>query len=247
MPPPPPPGLFVTGTDTGVGKTAVAEAVIRQLVGAGVRVGVYKPVASGTTGDDPTGDPQRLWAAAGRPLSVAAVCPQVFRAPVAPAEAARAEGRAVDQRRLRTGIAVWHDACDVVVVEGAGGLCSPLADDTLVADLARDVGYPLVLVDDARLGCIGRTLATVLAARAQGLVVAAVVLSMVADPRAAGAAAAADPAAPARIATAGGAELARRLAPLPILTLAHGAAVIEPPTDWRGVCGPASAAGRLPS
>ncbi|NBV46909.1 MAG: dethiobiotin synthase [Planctomycetia bacterium] len=245
MPPPPPPGLFVTGTDTGVGKTAVAVALVRQLVGAGLRVGVYKPVASGTTADDPTGDPQRLWTAAGRPLSVAAVCPQVFHAPVAPAEAARAEGRAVDERRLRTGIAVWREACDLIVVEGAGGLCSPLSDDTLVADLARDLGYPLVLVDDARLGCIGRTLATVLAARAQGLVVAAVVLSMVADPRAAGTAA--DPCAPVRIATVGGAELARRLAPLPILALAHGAEVIEPPTDWRGVCGPTSPAGRLPS
>lgn len=222
-------GLCVTGTDTGVGKTAVAVALAANLVARGVRVGVYKPVASGAAADDPRGDPHRLWAAAGRPLSVAAVCPQMFRAAVAPAEAARAEGRVVDDCLLRTGIDVWRTASDVVVVEGAGGLCSPLSDTTLVADFARDLGYPLVLVDDVRLGCIGRTLATVHAARALGLVVAAVVLSEVAAPPEGIAAGAADPRS---IAAAGRAFLQARLAPLPVVTLAHCAAAIEPEIDW---------------
>jgi len=231
------PGLCVTGTDTGVGKTAVAVALVRRLAACGVPVGVYKPVASGTSADDPHGDPWRLWEAAGRPLAVAAVCPQVYRAAVAPAEAARAEGRAVDDALLRSGIDVWRRVSDVVVVEGAGGLCSPLSDTTLVADVARDLGHPVVIVDDSRLGCIGRTLATVHAARALGLVVAAVVLSEVTPPPAGEAqAAAVDD--PRRIAVAAREFLAARLAPLPVLGLAHGAAAIEPEIDWLALCRP---------
>jgi len=231
-----PPGLFVTGTDTGVGKTAVAVAIVRQLAAAGVAVGAYKPVASGTVAADPAGDPWRLWEAAGRPLSVAAVCPQVFRAPVAPADAARAEGSEVDESLLRSGIMAWR-AHAFVVVEGAGGLCSPLADGTLAADLARDLGYALVIVDDARLGCIGRTLATVLAARSLGLAVVAVVLSEVVDPGSD----ATRTDHPRRIAAAARAALARRLAPVPILTLPHGGCAIAPPADWLALAGGASA------
>lgn len=226
-----PPALFVTGTDTGVGKTAVAVAIVRQLAAAGVAVGAYKPVASGTSAADVTGDPWRLWDAAGRPLSVADVCPQIFRTPIAPADAARAEGRAIDESRLRSGIMAWRSH-GFVVVEGAGGLCSPLADDTLVADLARDLGTALVIVDDARLGCIGRTLATVLAARSLGLSVAAVVLSEVADPGDDPGDDATRPDHPRRIAAAGQAALVRRLAPMPILSLPHGKCAILPPADW---------------
>jgi len=226
-----PPGLVVAGTDTGVGKTAVAVAIVRQLVASGVRVGVYKPVASGTAADDPAGDPWRLWEAAGRRLTVAAVCPQVFRAAVAPAEAARAEGRTVDDGLVRTGIDVWIGVSDMVVVEGAGGICSPLSDTMLVADLARAVGFPVVIVDDARLGCIGRTLATVHAARVLGLDVAAVVLSEVAPPPVDGGQPwAVDDAR--RIAAAGRGFLDARLAPLPVVTLAHGATATTPVIDW---------------
>ena len=72
------PGLFLTGTDTDVGKTTVAVAMVRLLVAAGLRVGVYKPVASGVPAGSFTSDAQRLWEAAGRPLALEAVCPQVF-------------------------------------------------------------------------------------------------------------------------------------------------------------------------
>ena len=83
-------GLYVTGTDTGVGKTAVATAIVRHLVRAGLRVGVYKPVASGTSPDDATSDAMRLWEAAGRPGTPEAVCPQSFAAPISPPQSARA-------------------------------------------------------------------------------------------------------------------------------------------------------------
>lgn len=222
-------GLFITGTDTDVGKTAVAVAILRWLVAAGRRVGVSKPVASGLAGvDDPRGDPVRLWEAAGRRRSPAAVCPQVFAAAVAPPQAAIAEGRLVDEQLLRRAIAASTDASEIVVVEGAGGLCSPLGAETLGIDLAREVGFPLVVVDAARLGAIGRTLATVRAARAEGIAVAACVLSELVPP----AGTAADPAGDVAITAASLAELARRLPGIPVTLLPHAADAFVPPLDW---------------
>lgn len=219
-------GLFVTATDTDAGKTAVAVAIVRQLRAAGRRVGVYKPAASG--GD---GDPRSLWEAAGRPGRLAEVCPQVFAAPIAPHRAARLEGRTVDEPLLRRGIEPWLAAADIVVVEGAGGLCSPLGDRADNAAVARDLGLPLVVVDAARLGAVGRTLAAVRAARTEGLVVAAVVLSHVValdgsedDPRT-----------PAGIARTAVEDLAARLPGVPVAVLGHGCERIEPALDWESL------------
>jgi dethiobiotin synthetase len=222
-------GLFITGTDTDVGKTAVAVAVVRGLFAAGRRVGVAKPVASGLARvDDPHGDPARLWEAAGRPRSLADVCPQVFAAAVAPPQAALAERRQVDERLLRQTVAAWADSSEIVVVEGAGGLYSPLGEETLCLDLARETGFPLVVVDAARLGAIGRTLATVRAARAEGIAVAACVLSELVPP----AGTAADPAGDVAITAASRAELARRLPGIPVTLLPHAADEFVPPLDW---------------
>lgn len=218
-------GLFVTGTDTDVGKTAVAVAILHELRAAGRLVGGYKPVASGGAAG---GDAAALWAAAGQPLSLAAVCPQVFSAAIAPHRAARLESRHVDERLLRTGFEPWRARGGVVVVEGAGGLFSPLADTTLNVDLVRDLGLPVVVVDVARLGAIGRTLGLVRAARAEGLRVAAVVLSQVA----ALGGAADDPTSPAGIAQDSRAELAARLPGVPVGMLAHAAERITPAIDW---------------
>lgn len=226
-------GLFVTGTDTDVGKTAVAVALVRGLVRdglrSGLRVGVYKPVASGVPPGGAEGsDVARLWEAAGRRLSVEAVCPQMFSAAISPPRSARAEGRRVDDALLRRGFETWRDVSDIVVVEGAGGLFSPLGDVTLNVDLARDLGLPLVVVDAARLGAIGRTLAVVRAARAEGLRVAMVVLSETepcGDRRD-------DPASPWRIARESASDLADRLHPVPVTMLAHHATAIEPDLDW---------------
>ena len=222
-------GLFVTGTDTDVGKTAVAVAIVRDAVRSGLRVGVYKPVASGVPpGSAGGGDMARLWEAAGRPLSMEAVCPQVFSAAIAPPRSARAEGRRVDETLLRSGFEPWRTVSDIVIVEGAGGLFSPLGDVTLNVDLARDLGLPLVVVDAARLGAIGRTLAVVRAARAEGLRVAAVVLSQV-EPLGGSWD---DPVSPCAIARHSADDLADRIRPVPVTMLAHHAATIEPNLDW---------------
>ena len=223
----------MTGTDTDVGKTAVAVAIVRGLMRdglqSGLRVGVYKPVASGVPPGGASGsDMARLWEAAGRPLSMEAVCPQRFEAAISPPRSALAEGRRIDETLLRSGFDAWRNASDIVIVEGAGGLFSPLGEATLNADLARDLDLPLVVVDAARLGAIGRTLAVVRAARAEGLHVAAVVLSQIEPSESSPD----DPASPQAIAIHSASDLAERLKPVPVTMLAHHAKAIEPNLDW---------------
>src|SRR5687767_5738803 len=112
-------GLFITGTDTGVGKTYVAAIVARELAAAGKRVGVYKPVASGCRRENGgliSDDAVTLWEAAGRPGELDAVCPQRFEAPLAPHLAARAEGRTVDPQLLRSGLEYWRQTSEIVIV-----------------------------------------------------------------------------------------------------------------------------------
>jgi dethiobiotin synthetase len=175
-------GLFITGTGTGVGKTYVAALIAKSLLDAGKRVGVYKPVASGCERRDgvlESSDAISLWEAAGRPATLEQVCPQKFAAPVAPHLAARAEGRRVDEVLLRTGLEFWRESCDVVLVEGAGGLMSPVSDDDYNADLADEFGYPLVVVAANVLGTINATLQTLIVADVfrDGLAIAGVVLN----------------------------------------------------------------------
>ena len=175
-------GLFITGTGTGVGKTYVAALVARALVAAGKRVGVYKPVASGCefrAGRLVSPDAVAMWEGAGRRGTIDQVCPQMFAAPLAPHLAARAAGSRVDAKLLRTGLEYWRDTSDVVIVEGAGGLMSPISDDDYNADLAEEFRYPLVIVAANQLGTINATLQTLIAANSfrEGLRVAGVVLN----------------------------------------------------------------------
>ena len=225
-----PPGLFVVGTDTGVGKTAVSARIIRNLAAAGVRVGPYKPVTTGLAAVDAAGgDPLLLWEAAGRPGELTEVSPQVFVAPISPPRSSRAEGRRVDERLLREGLAAWSHA-DVVVVEGAGGLFSPLGDRTLGVDLARDLGLPLVIVDAARLGGIGRTLCCVRAARAEGLAIAACVFSEVR-------AVDQEVVAGQSLTLQTAADVAALIPDIPVTILGHGDSQFEPPLAWWRLAG----------
>lgn len=177
-------GIFVTGTDTGVGKTYVSALIAMSLVRAGHKVGVYKPVASGCGRTEhcsvlQSDDALCLWNAAGRPAELEAVCPQRFAAPLAPHLAARAEGKCVDSQMLRTGLKYWQERSEIVIVEGAGGLMSPVSDDDFVADLAIEFGYPLVVVAANRIGVINQVLQTLLVAQTyrDGMPIAGVVLN----------------------------------------------------------------------
>jgi dethiobiotin synthetase len=178
----PPVGLFVTGNDTGVGKTHVSAMIARAAYANGLRVGVYKPVASGCRSESGSliaEDAQQLWEAAGSPGELEYVCPQRFAAPLAPHLAAQIEGKQLDRELLRSGLDYWRDRSDFLVVEGAGGLMSPLDDDEYVADLAHDFGYPLVVVAKNQIGVINQTLQTLIVAMTfrDGLNVAGVVLN----------------------------------------------------------------------
>ncbi|MCS7236705.1 MAG: dethiobiotin synthase [Thermoguttaceae bacterium] len=175
-------GLFITGTDTGVGKTYVAALIARQLCQEGLRVGVYKPVASGCRqerGRLVPEDALNLWEAAGRPATLERVCPQYFAAPLAPHLAAALEGKKVDWAEILSGARFWQSHCELLIVEGVGGLMSPLDEDHYVADLASRLGYPLVVVTRNALGAINHTLQTLIAACAfeDGLPIAGVVIN----------------------------------------------------------------------
>jgi len=176
------PGLFITGTDTGVGKTYVASLIARSLAATGRKVGVYKPAASGCLRDGDTlvsEDAAALWNAAGRPGELERVCPQRFAAPLAPHLAAWAEGKRLDTIMLRDGLEYWKERSDIVLVEGAGGLMSPMGGEEYVAHLADEFGFPLIVVSRNVLGTINQTLQTLITASVfgDGLNVAGVVLN----------------------------------------------------------------------
>ena len=173
-------GLFVTGTDTGVGKTVVAGAIAAALRADGARVAAYKPVVTGL--DEPAEpgwprDHELLAAAAGtRPEAVA---PHTFGPPVSPHLAAELAGTALalDDMVTAASAAVAEAHATVLVAEGVGGLLVPLTADASVRDLAEALRLPVVIAARPGLGTISHTLLTLEAARAAGLRVAAVVLT----------------------------------------------------------------------
>ncbi len=170
------PGWFVTGTDTGVGKTLAACGLIRALRSSGIDVGAMKPVETGVDARGPL-DAIALRAAAGDSDPLEDVCPLRFSMPAAPAVAARHEQRTVDLRSVRDSfdrISARHAA---VVVEGAGGLLVPMTEGTTMADLARDLGLPVVIVARGALGTVNHTTLTLEAARSRELDIAGVVIS----------------------------------------------------------------------
>jgi dethiobiotin synthetase len=173
--------IFVAGTDTDVGKTYVAALIAAALRQAGYSVGVYKPVESGCVwnqGQLVARDAEKLWVAAGKPRTLQDVCPQRFQAPLAPPVAAIAEGRAVDRNQLSEAARCWEETCDVLIIEGAGGLFSPIAAGMLNIDLVSELPAARLLVVAAnRLGVIHHTLATCLAAAHRGKTPCGIVLS----------------------------------------------------------------------
>jgi 8-amino-7-oxononanoate synthase/dethiobiotin synthase len=167
-------GLFVTGTDTGVGKTVVSAALARTLGEAGLTVGALKPVQTGT---DEGADDLAFVVAAGGVEPGLARAPYRFGAPLAPAVAAGLEGSAVDPAAIGAAFDELRRAADVVVVEGAGGLLVPVTDGISMGGLAAGLSLPVVVVARPGLGTLNHTALTVAAARGLGLTVLGIVLS----------------------------------------------------------------------
>ena len=174
-------GFFVTGTDTGVGKTVVACALVRALRGRGVDAGAMKPIETGVSKMGPL-DALALREAAGGMDPLDDVCPQRFRLPAAPTVAAATEGRAVDLDAVDAAFARLTARHELLVVEGAGGLLAPAAQGACMADLAARLGLRLLVVARATLGTVNHTRLTLEAARARGLEVAGLVVSHATGP-----------------------------------------------------------------
>lgn len=165
-------GVFVTGTDTGVGKTLVGCALAAAMRERGLRVGVHKPVETGckTRHGRPTGeDVESLRAAAGGVQSYESVTSHLFELPAAPLVAARAAKVELHPAALVAGASAAIAAHDFTIVEGAGGLLVPLAERYTFLDFARDLGEPVLVVVGSKLGCINHALLTLDALEAAGL------------------------------------------------------------------------------
>jgi dethiobiotin synthetase len=168
-------GVFVTGTDTEVGKSVVAASICAALAARGERVAAFKPVVTGL--DEEPGefgrDHELLAAAASAGQRPADVTPHTFGPAVSPHLAAELAGMTLEPMEL-VGAARAHD---LVVCEGVGGLMVPITPGYLVRDLAVDLGLPVVIASRAGLGTINHTLLTVDAARGAGLRVVGVVMT----------------------------------------------------------------------
>jgi dethiobiotin synthetase len=170
-------GLFVTGTDTEVGKTVLACAVAATLAEAGRSVRVFKPAVTGLDQPGPMPDHELLRVAAGSAQTLESVAPYSFGPAVSPHLAAATAGSRIEPLRLLAGCRRAAEGGDVLVVEGVGGLMVPLAQGFLVRDLAAALGFPVLVAARPGLGTINHTLMTLECARAAGLYVRAVVLT----------------------------------------------------------------------
>ena len=182
--PPPPirpvtlPGLFVTGTDTGVGKTVVAGAIAAWFRSRGSRVAVLKPIATGCERRREglvSPDAEFLAHCADAPHPLDLICPVRYAEPLAPAVAADREGRPVDWAAVQRSIDLITKDSDVLIVEGVGGAMVPLDEKHTVLDLVKWLGLTIVVVARPGLGTISHTLLTVSALRPVGGVAGVVI------------------------------------------------------------------------
>lgn len=173
-------GLFITGTDTGVGKTFFACALAGYLKALGCRVGVMKPAETGCDPGDGKLAPQdalALKTASGCEVPLEKICPYQFAEPLAPSVAAEREGRRIDIDRLLDTYEEISSAHDITVVEGAGGLMVPLLPSYTFADFARVAKLPLVIVAANKLGVINHLLLSLGHASCRGIRVLGYVLN----------------------------------------------------------------------
>ncbi len=156
-------GFFVTGTDTGVGKTVITAALIQSLAQQGFRVAGMKPVASGAEKQDGilvNDDALTLQGVANVAVTYDMVNPYVFVDPVSPNLAARHCGVRIDLDRIRHHYAALAEGTDFVMVEGVGGWRVPLNESQAVSDMAATLDLPVILVVGMRLGCLNHAILT---------------------------------------------------------------------------------------
>ncbi|MCX5723000.1 MAG: dethiobiotin synthase [Nitrospirae bacterium] len=173
-----PRGVFITATDTGVGKTLVASALVAHLRQRGLDIGVMKPVETGVTRSTKAqSDGVRLRQAAGSDDPMAEVCPYVFRLPVAPLSAATAERKTIRIATILRAFRALNQKHDLVLVEGVGGLHVPITGTVDGLDLMQRMGLPVIVVGQAGLGGVNHALLTLAALRQRKIPVVALVLN----------------------------------------------------------------------
>ncbi|RKL64868.1 dethiobiotin synthase [Salipaludibacillus neizhouensis] len=174
-------GVFVTGTDTNVGKTIIASGIAAVLREKEVDVGVFKPFLSGISRDHPESDTSLLKEMSQTPLSTEDITPFEFKEPLAPLVAGKLKGKLVNMtevvRHWET-IRVKHD---FFIVEGAGGIAVPLGEVFLVSDLIKALQIPIIIVARPNLGTINHTFLTVKYAQSIGLSIAGIVINGVGE------------------------------------------------------------------
>jgi dethiobiotin synthetase len=165
-----PPGLFITGTDTGVGKTIVTAALATAFKACGINTGIMKPIATGTEGTDAgLSDPEWLVSVTGVQDPLDLITPYPFPLPAAPLVAAAKAGRPIDLTRILDAFHALLTKHDCVVVEGIGGVLVPITRDVYVVDLITRMNIPALVVARAGLGSINQTLLTLECLRNRGV------------------------------------------------------------------------------
>jgi dethiobiotin synthetase len=173
-------GIFVTGTDTGVGKTVVAAGLVRLARKAGICAIAVKPIETGCqvrSGVLFPEDGAFLREAAERHLSLDECVPFRFSLPASPARAAAMEGRSLKVSDVEEHVRALAEDADLTIVEGAGGLMVPIQGRLMMIDLAERLRYPTLLVGRTKLGTLNHTLLSVTALKDRGMSVAGIVLS----------------------------------------------------------------------
>jgi dethiobiotin synthetase len=168
-------GLFVTGTDTGVGKTLISAALLRHARRLGLVPIPFKPAETGCSPEP--ADARALWRAAAPPVPEAEVCLYALRLPVAPLTAAAEEGVRIDLERIADRATTLAAKGDLLLVEGAGGLLVPYADRVTGLDVARRLGLPLLVVARTALGTVNHTALTLREAARNDVPVAGLILN----------------------------------------------------------------------
>jgi dethiobiotin synthetase len=172
-------GLFVTGTDTGVGKTLVTGGIAAVLRQQGLKVGVFKPIASGCRDDGIliSDDTEFLAMCANADYSLSVITPVTYKTPAAPITCVEVERRPIDYEEIAAAYTYLCENTDVVLVEGIGGAMVPIDGEHTVLDLAVEFNLPTVVVARPDLGTINHSLLTIEAVRNAGLPVAGLVIS----------------------------------------------------------------------
>ena len=173
-------GFFITGTDTGVGKTVVTACLSLLFKNQGIDVGVMKPIETGVNpkcSSTANSDAKFLMEISGTTDAEEEVCPYQLKIPASPYQASQIVGTPIQPATILEQFKILQSRHNMMLMEGVGGLLVPITASYNVADLAREIGLPLIIVSRIRVGTLNHTLLTINAARQYGLKIKGIILN----------------------------------------------------------------------